>query len=308
MTTDTSGTVRSEIAFHETPARTLRLDVYEPRESGPRPTVVLFHGGAFRSGEKTQLAEQARALADAGYVVVTPEYRLADEATFPAALIDAKAAVEWCRVEGAEYGIDPGRLAAAGYSAGANLATLVSVTADEPGFEPEVYPGASSSVAAAVGWAGIYDFRAFDEGHQSHADYLGGTREDVPEAYDFASPMGQTDVGTPPTLVVHGDADEVLPIEQARRYADAVDALSTAAFVVIEGGDHGFPDDAFDRTIEETDQFLTTQLGGQRDDGRPPNDGPLDGGPLEDGALGDGAAGESLGTGQPTDGDGTGRQ
>ncbi|WP_372480736.1 alpha/beta hydrolase fold domain-containing protein [Halomicrobium sp. HM KBTZ05] len=308
MTTDTSGTVHSEIAFHETPVRTLRLDVYEPRESGPRPTVVLFHGGAFRSGEKTQLAEQARALADAGYVVVTPEYRLADEATFPAALIDAKAAVEWCRVEGAEYGIDPERLAAAGYSAGANLATLVSVTADEPGFEPEAYPGASSAVAAAVGWAGIYDFRCFDADPDAHVDYLGGTREAMPEAYDFASPMGQTDVGTPPTLVVHGDADEVLPIEQARRYADAVDALSIGAFVVIDGGDHSFPDDAFDRTIEETVQFLTAQLGGQRDERRPPDDGPLNGGPLDDGPLGDGVAGEGLDTGKPTDDERIGRR
>lgn len=282
MTTDTSHTVHRDIAFHETPERTLSLDLYEPTgapddrgRGGPRPTVVLFYGGAFHSGEKTQLSAQATALAAEGYVVVTPEYRLSGEATFPAALIDAKAAVEWCRAEGEGYGIDPRRIATAGHSAGANLATLVAVTADEPGFEPDAYPGVSSAVQATVGWAGIYDFRSFDDDPDIHVDYLGGTREDVPAAYDFASPMGQTDASTPPTLVVHGDADETLPIEQARRYGESVDALSTVAFVVIEGGGHQFPHDRFERTIEETDQFLSAHLvGGGVDDGhgQPPED------------------------------------
>jgi acetyl esterase/lipase len=304
VTTDTSVTVHTDVDFYETPERTLRLDVYEPAAGGPRPTVVMFHGGGFRSGEKEQSAEQARALASEGYVVVTPEYRLSGEATFPAALIDAKAAVEWCRAEGDGYGIDPRRIAAAGYSAGANLATLVSVTANEPGFEPEAYPGTSSTVGAAVGWAGLYDFRSFDEDPQIHVDYLGGTREEVPEAYDFASPMGQTDAGTPPTLVVHGDADETLPIEQARRYAESVDALATAEFVVIEGSGHDFSVEAMDRAVEVTDRFLGTHLSGGEGLGQPADD---DRGTLEDGVPGGGLdRPDSLG--EPRDSDRIDRQ
>lgn len=303
MTTDASHPVHSDVVFHETPERTLQLDVYEPATGGPRPTVVLFHGGGFHSGEKTQSAEEAETLAREGYVVVTPEYRLSGEATFPAALIDAKAAVEWCRAEGDGYGIDPRRIAAAGYSAGANLAALVSVTANEPGFEPEAYPGTSSAVGAAVGWAGLYDFRTFDEDPEIHVDYLGGTREEVPTAYDFASPMGQTDAGTPPTLVVHGDADETLPIEQARRYADSVDALSTAEFVVIEDGGHVFDDEPTARAVEETDRFLTAHLGADGP-GRPPED--------DRGSLADGVPGEDLdpqpGPGEPPGGDGLDRR
>lgn len=263
VTTDTSGTVDRDIAFHETPERTLLLDVYAPVESGLRPTAVLFHGGAFRTGSKTDLAEQARALAAEGYVVVTPEYRLSGEATFPAALIDAKAAIKWCRVEGEGDGIDPQRIAAVGYSAGANLATLASVTADEPGFEPEAYPGASSAVEAAVGWAGVYDFRfSTGEDPEIHVQYLGGTCEELPEAYDFASPMGQTDLATPPTLVVHGEADDVLPIEQARRYAESIDAVGTGAFLSLEAGSHQFPHESLEETITVTDRFLTEHLVG----------------------------------------------
>jgi len=270
VTTDTPrGPTARDIDFHETPEQTLSLDVYQSVDGGPRPTIVLLYGGAFHSGEKTQLAAQATALADAGYTVVTPEYRLSGDATFPAALIDAKAAVEWCRAEGEAYGIDPQRIATVGHSAGANLAVLVAVTADEPGFEPESYPGISSAVQATVGWAGLYDFRSFDEDPQIHVDYLGGTRETVPTAYDFASPMGQTDAHTPPTLVVHGDADETLPIEQARRYADAVDTLATGEFVLFDDAAHQFPHDRFERTIEETDRFLSVHLvagtGGRQD-------------------------------------------
>lgn len=271
MTTDTSPTVHRDVEFHQTPERTLRLDVYEPTaasagENGPWPTIVLFHGGGFHSGEKSQDSDQTEALADRGYVVVTPEYRRSGEATFPAALIDAKAAVEWCRAEGEAYGIDPRRIATAGHSAGANLATLVSVTADEPGFEPDAYPGVSSAVQAAVGWAGLYDFRSFDAEPEFVVDYLGGTREEVPAAYDFASPMGQTDAQTAPTLVVHGDADEVLPIEQARRYADSVDALATAEFVAVGDCGHTFPPDAIEPKVEETDRFLSAHLAGGRRD------------------------------------------
>ncbi|PSP93126.1 alpha/beta hydrolase [Halobacteriales archaeon QS_4_62_28] len=263
MTTDPdSQTVHRDIDFHETPERTLSLDVYEPIADGPSPTIVLFYGGKFWEGDKERMAQPATALAAEGYVVVTPNYRLSDEATFPAALIDAKAAVEWCRAEGERYGIDPRQIATVGHSAGGNLATLVSVTAAEPGFEPEAYPGVSSTVQAAVGWAGVYDL-AFPDGPdpECHVQYLGGTREDVPEAYEFASPMGQTDLQTPPTLVVHGDDDDALPVDQAKRYAESVDTFTTGEFRLFEDAGHTFPIASLDRTVEVTVEFLNRHLG-----------------------------------------------
>jgi acetyl esterase/lipase len=281
MTTDPdSWTVHPDIDFHETPERTLSLDVYEPVADGPSPTVVLFYGGEFREGDKERMAQPAAALAEKGYVVVTPNYRLSDEATFPAALIDAKAAVEWCRAEGEGYGIDSRRIATVGHSAGGNLATLVSVTADEPGFEPEAYPGVSSAVQAAVGWAGVYDL-AFPDGPdpECHVQYLGGTREDVPEAYEFASPMGQTDLQTPPTLVVHGDDDDALPLDQARRYAESVDALTTGELVVFEDAGHMFSMHALDRTVAVTVEFLGRNLPGATVDDTTGVSGPESGRP-----------------------------
>jgi len=258
-------TVHRDVPFHETPERTLSMDVFEPVESGPRPTILFVHGGAFREGDKDQLERYAREFAERGYVTATSQYRLADEATFPAALVDVKAAVEWLRSEGEGYGVDARRVGAVGWSAGANLAALAAVTADEPGFEPEVFPGVSSDMQAVVGYAGVYDFASLGDDHPGgapapHVPYLGGTREERPTAYDLASPVGQATFETPPTLLVHGTADDVLPIEQSDLFHRDLDAVTDARFEPLDGAGHGFPMDDFDETVELTAEFLGTHL------------------------------------------------
>lgn len=253
-------TVHRDVPFHETPERTLFLDVFEPVESGPRPTVLFVHGGAFVEGDKDQLERYAREFAERGHVTATCQYRLADEATFPAALVDVKAAIEYLRSEGDQFGVNGQRIAAVGWSAGANLAALAAVTADEPGFEPERYPGVSSELQAVVGYAGVYDFERWDEDPDQHVEYLGGTREERPAAYDLASPAGQVSFQTPPTLLIHGTEDDTLPLEQSDLFYRDLDSMTDARFEPLEGEDHGFPMDAFDGTVELTAEFLRTHL------------------------------------------------
>ncbi len=253
-------TVHRDVPFHETPERTLSLDLFEPAESGPRPTLLFVHGGAFVEGDKDQLEEYAREFAERGYVTATCQYRLADEATFPAALVDVKAAIEWLRTDGEGYGVDSRRIGAVGWSAGANLAALAAVTANEPGFEPEVYPGASSELGAVVGYAGVYDFERMDDDSAPHVPYLGGTRGERPTAYDLASPVGHADFRTPPTLLAHGTDDDVLPIAQSEAFFADLDAVTDARFEPLDGAGHEFPLDAFDETAELTAEFLGTHL------------------------------------------------
>lgn len=257
---DSAITVHRDLAFHETPERTLCLDAYEPAETGPRPTVLFVHGGAFREGDKDQLEAYAREFADRGYVAAACQYRLADEATFPAALVDVKAAIEWLRTEGEGYGVDSRRIAAVGWSAGANLAALAAVTADEPGFEPEAHPGASAELQAVVGYAGVYDFEYWDEDPDVHVAYLGGTRAERPAAYDLASPVGRATPETPPTLLAHGTDDAVLPVDQSDLFYRELDAVTDARFEPLDGAGHEFPIDAFDETVELTAEFLRTRL------------------------------------------------
>lgn len=256
-------TVHRDVPFHDPPERELTLDVYEPSTNGPHPAVVLVHGGGFVDGDKGQLARQALDLAADGYLAVEPQYRLGTEASFPAALVDVKAAVEWVRAEGERYGGAPQRIAAVGHSAGANLAALTAVTADEPGFEPERYPGASSAVQAAVGYAGVYDLAAQND-PDVNAAYLGGTPADVPERFELASPLGQADAGTPPVRLLHGEDDAVVDPAQSERFYEDLDAVTTAEYDLLsgDGADHLFPHRAatYEDTLDRTTAFLREHL------------------------------------------------
>ena len=255
MTTpdETTVTVRRDVSFHAVDGEELLLDVYEsPATTGPKPAVVLVRGGAFTVGDKGEFARQAIDLADEGYLVVEPQYRLAPDHTFPAPLVDVKAAIEWCR---ADERVDAQRIAAVGHSAGANLVVLAAATADDPALEPAQYPGVSSELSAVVGYAGVYDFRM--HGGDDSA-YLG----DSEAAYDLASPVEQADVSMPPTLLLHGDADAVVPPEQSTVMAEALDPLTTVAEERVSGG-HGFPFEGahYDATYERTVEFVGRQLG-----------------------------------------------
>lgn len=257
--------VHREIPFQETDERTLALDLYETGTGGPKPVAVLVRGGGFVHGDKGEFARHALDLAADGYLVVEPQYRLAPEHTFPAALVDVKAAVEWVRAEGDSYGADPQRVVGVGHSAGANLVTLAAATADDPAFEPELYPGASSTLSAVVGYAGVYDFHAVEppagEEPAVHRQYLGGGPDELPEAYDLASPVTHVDTATPPTLLLHGDSDTTVPPAQSELLAEAMATVADVTYETVEG-DHAFPfhgalyDDVYDRTTAFLDRVL----------------------------------------------------
>lgn len=253
-------TIHRDVSFRETPERTLSIDVFEPFESGPRPTILFVHGGAVAEGETDELERYAREFADRGYVTATCNYRLDEGATFPAALVDVKAAIEFLRSEGDRFGVNPRRIGAVGWSVGANLAALAAVTAKEPGFEPELFPGTFSELQAVVGYAGVYDFESWEEVPEPYIEYLGGPRDERPAAYDLASPAGQVSFQTPPTLLVHGTEDDTIPIEQSDLFYRDLDAMTDARFEPLDGAGHGFPGSAFDETVELTAQFLRTHL------------------------------------------------
>ena len=282
---ETTVTVRRDVPFHAVDGEQLLLDVYDsPEVSGPKPAAVLVRGGGFTVGDKGEFARQAIDLAEAGYLVVEPQYRLAPEWQFPAALVDVKAAIEWCRTEAEQ--VDPQRVVGVGHSAGANLVALAAATADDPALEPEQYPGASSALSAVVGYAGIYDFA-------SSADNYGAYLGDSDAAVDLASPVVQADVSMPPTLLVHGEDDAVVAPRQSDLMAETLEPLTTVEYERVPGG-HGFPFEGahYEATYDLTTDFLTCHLGattelrdgpGERPGGvgpghrEPPGDDPLGG-------------------------------
>jgi len=209
-----------------------QLDVYLPDEGdGPFPAIVSIHGGAFlggdkRDGEETPMLEGLKR----GYAVVSVNYRLSQEATWPAQIYDCKAAVRWIKANAKKYKLDPDKIAAWGGSAGGQLAALLGTSGGVKSLEDTTMgnPEQSSRVQAVVDWFGPTDFLKMDEQlKESHEEHplpasvpnspasllLGKNIVDVPDLVRQADPDTYISADDPPFLIQHGLEDNIVPFE-----------------------------------------------------------------------------------------------
>ncbi len=227
-----------------------KLDVYQAKSDQPVPAMIWIHGGGWRAGSKDQIPAWLALAVRGGWLsVVSVEYRFTDVATHPAQVEDCLRAVQFVRHHAAEWNIDPSRLGVAGGSAGAHLSLCVALRDDvaQAGAEDPV-ERESSRVLCAVSFAGPTDWSLLDGAKDPHPGYrqIIGHRPDVPAAeLDAAlktdvSPISFVTDDDPPLLLVHGDADTIVPL----RHAEVLDAKADETGIeselfVIEGGGHG---------------------------------------------------------------------
>lgn len=228
----------------------LKLDVYRHR-SQPKdcPTLLQIHGGAWMIGSKNdQGLPLMQQMASRGWVCVSVDYRLSPHATFPDHLIDVKRAIEWIRVHAQEYGANPDFLVVTGGSAGGHLAALTALTANDPEYQPG-FEAADTSVSACVPFYGVYDFTDRHGVYRNpglmrllESRVMKATRSEAPEAYSKASPFSRVRADAPPFFIIHGDLDTLVPVEEARRFARALQQLSTnpVVYAEIKGAQHAF--------------------------------------------------------------------
>jgi acetyl esterase/lipase len=253
--------------------RPLRLDLYrQSQQTSPRPLVVYVHGGGWReghtrnSGAFENFPGVLASLAARGYVVASVEYRLSGEAHFPAALQDVKAAIRWLREHAGDYGIDATRAVVWGGSAGGQLAALTGVTCDAK--------SKAECVQGVVAWYGVFDFTTLDNAlrdpRSAPAQYFGCTAAGCDQnKLRAASAIHFVDASDPPMLLIHGDRDHVVPVEQSRRFYKALSAKGVKAELVeISGADHSFVGATQDATrqaslqaLEKTFEFIDRTLG-----------------------------------------------
>lgn len=207
------------IEYGNVQGRSLQLDLYQPAGlEGRVPGLIFIHGGAWSGGSRQMYRYYTLRFAQRGYVAATISYRLSGEAPFPAAVEDAKCAVRWLRANAATYHVDPDRIAVIGGSAGGHLAMMVGYAADVPELEGQGgHAGVSSRVAAVVDLYGPYDLTTeFARKAGPVRRFLGGkTYDQAPELYRRASPRHYLHQGAPPTLILHGTIDDVVPIAQS---------------------------------------------------------------------------------------------
>lgn len=243
-----------DLVYAEVGGKKLLLDLYIPEGVVNPPLVVTIHGGGWRSGSRKPKQTGTRdTLLKNGFAVASIEYRLSNEAVFPAQIHDCKGAVRWLRAHASEYGYDGSRIAAFGGSAGGYLALLLGLTGGDPQLEGDVGGNLdqSSKVSAVVDLWGPTDFvlRAQDQPWETEKtsgkvyQLLGGPVKENMELARQASPANHVSAGDPPLLVFHGTADRTVLMNQSERLRDACAAANVPMeFHVIKDLGHGDPD------------------------------------------------------------------
>lgn len=231
---------------------------YAEERCAPLPAVVHIHGGGWRQGSASQ--EAAARLAREGFVGISINYRLSQEAIFPAAAHDCKTAIRWVRAHAAEYGIDPDRIGVMGESAGGHLAALVGTSAGDAYLEGDGgYREFSSRVQAVVDQYGPTDFLYMnaapgkidhDAPDSPESAFIGGPIQQHRAQVRLANPITYIDRNAPPTLIMHGRSDMAVPFNQSELlYAALQKAGVVVELVSVENAGHGFKPDPADAVI-----------------------------------------------------------
>ena len=237
------------LEFASNESNVLKLDLYTPRSiQGPMPAIVVITGGAFLAEDRKKFKDEARTLAEAGFIAACISYRGLPGDTFPAPVHDAKAAVRYLRANTEILKIDPIRIGAFGQSAGGYLAAMLAVTGGEADLEGDGgNVGMSSRIKVAVCFSGLFDLirgEGDDRDGGSIARrafnrlWIGEPLADNRPLWEKASPINHLSQDDAPMLLIHSRKDSMVPFSQSQQMYDALKAVrpESKLFLLDEGG------------------------------------------------------------------------
>jgi acetyl esterase/lipase len=260
--------------------RPLRLDLYRvKKDSSKKPLVVFVHGGGWTIGHKRATANYSNwpivlgNLARLGFAVASVEYRLSGEAPFPSAIQDVKSSIRYLKANAYKYGIDSSRVILWGGSAGAHIAAMAAFTADQyDSLESnKSNPAISENVIGFLGWYGPYDISEMiknlkislgnklplpvEQGMsisetQGSLMFFHCDSQGCPDGIlKTASPIKHVRESLPPTLLLHGTSDMLVPYTQSENLYKAMKNLGANVDIkLIEDVGHGWVGNTFSKT------------------------------------------------------------
>jgi len=240
------------IPYKETPQGELRLHIFNPpdwKQENRRPAILFFFGGGWNGGSPSQFYPQSKHLAERGMVAIAVQYRTKkSHGTDPrACVMDAKSAMRWVRDHAGTLGIDPDRIAAGGSSAGGHLAAATATLTEFN--EPDEDTSVSCRPQALVLFNPVFDNSEKGYGYDRVKEYW----------QDF-SPMHNLSKETPPTLVMLGTKDNLVPVATAKEYQQIMKNNGTRCELrLYEDQPHGFFNKAkYRETLADMDRFLVS--------------------------------------------------
>ena len=220
-----------------------KMDIYlPPKSSGPTPVVINIHGGGWNHGVK-ESQTGFNTFFKIGFAVANIEYRLTGQATAPAAVEDTRCALIYLIRNAKALNIDVNKIVIMGGSSGGHLALMGGLLGNDHKFDGNCMGAENIKVAAIIDKYGITD--VWDWGYGSNITSKSATRWLGDKANDkkFAmsvSPISYVTKNSPPTFIVHGDADPTVPYQQSvDLHKKFLEAGVKTEFITVKGGEHG---------------------------------------------------------------------
>ena len=265
--------VLPDVTYHVANGHENKLDLYLPRNAtGATPVLVFIHGGGWVAGTKESYQLWLLPYLEMGWAAVNVEYRLGEVSRAPAAVEDCLCALRWIARNAEEYNLDASRIVTMGNSAGGHLALTTGMIPSSAGLDLECAERSFTGppavdpvrVAAIINWYGITDVADLIDGPHAkgYAIQWIGSLGHRAELAKRVSPLTYVRQGLPPVLTIHGDADPIVPYQQAIRLQDELNKAGVAnqLHTVPEGGHGGFTrDETLD--IQQTIQRFLGQHG-----------------------------------------------
>jgi acetyl esterase/lipase len=276
--------------------RQLLCDIWRPSDGDVSSLALVYvHGGGWVAGDKDFLTRPFfRHLVAQGHIVMDIAYRLCPEVDFYGMIGDVKRAITWMKANASRYGVNPEKVVLGGYSAGAHLALLAGHTPGHPELTPEDLISLDQSVCGVVSYYGNTDLSVGYEPWLTANPYLnmdpvpmgtkldpkkafnyagrldivlGGSPQDFPDIYQLVNPTNHVHPDSPPTLLIQGDKDILVPLETTHAlYTKLVESGVPAINVVFPWTDHMFDlilpqvNPAAQSALYDVDRFLALML------------------------------------------------
>ena len=259
------------LKYAEVDGNELFLDLYLPEINIPSdgaPLIIYIHGGAWRAGSRSSVP--VRKLVDFGYAIASVDYRLTPVAPFPANIHDLKASVRYLRSRAGDLGFNAGKITVIGSSAGGHLAALLGITSNDKILEGTVggksLQDYDSSIQGIVSFYGASNLETILSQSTPHGLsvrepalklLLGGLPDAKPELARLASPVAHIDANDPPLLLIHGDQDPQMPVNQSLELVGHYRKHHlTVELEIVHGGKHGGPGFYEEDMIKKVDAFI----------------------------------------------------